>query len=75
MVMSFAHGFPQWLIVLIVIFLGLVLWILIRSYESRDHSIQIERSGDLLVSFLVIISFAFGIFSAYLLLIILPYAK
>ena len=72
MVMSFTQGFPQWLNVLIVIFLGLVFLILIRYYENWDHSIQLERSNHLLVSFLVIISFTFGVFSAYLLLRILP---
>jgi len=70
--MPIVNVLPQWLIVLIVIFLGSVFWILMRFYESRDQSIQIERSNDILVSFLVFIAFVFGIFSAYLLLSILP---
>jgi hypothetical protein len=75
MVTSFAHVFPQLLGGLILLSLGLVFWRLLKFYENREHKKQTRFSNELLVSILALIAFAFGIFSAYLLLSILPLAK
>jgi len=70
--MSFAHVVPQLLGGLILISLGLVFWRLLKFYENREHNKQPGWSIDLLVSFLVLVAFAFGIFLAYFFLSILP---
>ena len=75
MVMSFAHVFPQLLGGLILLSLGLVFWNLLKFYENREHNQQTRLSNEFLVSLLAFFAIAFGIFSAYLLLSILPLAK
>ena len=69
--MFFVHEFPQLLLIFLVLILVLVLWRLLKIYETHGYNVQMGWRNDLLVLFLAFIAIAFGILSAILLLRIL----
>jgi hypothetical protein len=72
MVMFFVREFPQLPLILLVLILVLVLWRLLVIYGTYGYNVQMGWRNDLMILCLGLITLALGIFSAILLLSILP---
>lgn len=72
--MSLAYSISHWLTLLVVFILVLVLWRLLRFYETSEYNIQRGWRNEILILFLSFLALALGIVSAILLMNISHYA-
>jgi len=66
--MSLSVSIPHWLALLISLILALLLWRLLKFYETSEFKIHWGWQNDLLILLLAWTALALGIFSAILLI-------